>query len=62
MVAQFTLPVVEAYMQHVQDNAAESVRRVIDRLHDSQFEYEMDQGTSIKVRISVDKAKPRRQP
>jgi 5-oxoprolinase (ATP-hydrolysing) len=56
MVAQFTLPVVEAYMQHVQDNAAESVRRVIDRLHDSQFEYEMDQGTCIKVRISVDKA------
>ena len=35
MVAQFTLPVVKAYMQHVQDNAAESVRRVIDRLHDS---------------------------
>ncbi len=31
---QFTLPVVKAYMQHVQDNAAESVRRVIDRLHD----------------------------
>ena len=34
MVAHFTLPVVKAYMQHVQDNAAESVRRVIDRLHD----------------------------
>ena len=34
MVAQFTLPVVKAYMRHVQDNAAESVRRVIDRLHD----------------------------
>ena len=29
-------------MQHVQDNAAESVRRVIDRLHDSSFEYAMD--------------------
>jgi 5-oxoprolinase (ATP-hydrolysing) len=57
MVAQFTLPVVQAYMQHVQDNAAESVRRVIDRLHDSEFSYEMDQGTFIKVRISVDKAK-----
>jgi 5-oxoprolinase (ATP-hydrolysing) len=55
MVAQFTLPVVEAYMQHVQDNAAESVRRVIDRIHDASFEYEMDQGTVIKVRISVDK-------
>ena len=57
MVAQFTLPVVKAYMQHVQDNAAESVRRVIDRLHDSQYAYEMDQGTTIKVRISVDKQK-----
>jgi 5-oxoprolinase (ATP-hydrolysing) len=57
MVAQFTLPVVKAYMQHVQDNAAESVRRVIDRIHDASFEYEMDQGTWIKVRISVDKTK-----
>ena len=28
MVEQFSLPVVKAYMQHVQDNAAESVRRV----------------------------------
>jgi 5-oxoprolinase (ATP-hydrolysing) len=57
MVAMFTLPVVEAYMQHVQDNAAESVRRVIDRLHDSEFAYEMDQGTVIKVKITVDKDK-----
>src|SRR5215472_14578280 len=57
MVAQFTLPVVQAYMQHVQDNAAESVRRVIDRLHDSEFRYEMDQGCAISVRITVDKKK-----
>jgi 5-oxoprolinase (ATP-hydrolysing) len=57
MVAHFTLPVVQAYMQHVQDNAAESVRRVIDRLHDSAFEYEMDQGTFIRVKITVDKEK-----
>ena len=57
MVAQFTLPVVQAYMRHVQDNAAESVRRVIDRLHDSEFSYEMDQGTVIKVKITVDKKK-----
>src|SRR5258708_6384111 len=54
MVAQFGLPVVEAYMQHVQDNAAESVRRVIDALHDCAFAYEMDQGTWIRVKISVD--------
>ena len=39
-------------MGHVQDNAAESVRRVIDRLHDSAFAVEMDQGTVIKVRIA----------
>jgi 5-oxoprolinase (ATP-hydrolysing) len=57
MTAHFTLPVVKAYMQHVQDNAAESVRRVIDRLHDSQFSYEMDQGTVIRVKITVDKEK-----
>jgi 5-oxoprolinase (ATP-hydrolysing) len=57
MVSHFTLPVVRAYMRHVQDNAAESVRRVIDRLHDSAFTVEMDQGTAIKVRISVDKKK-----
>ncbi|MGD9767470.1 MAG: hydantoinase B/oxoprolinase family protein [Pseudolabrys sp.] len=57
MVAQFSLPVVKAYMQHVQDNAAESVRRVIDRLHDSSFSVEMDQGTVITVRIAVDKKK-----
>ena len=57
MVVHFTMPVVQAYMQHVQDNAAESVRRVIDRLHDSEFSYEMDQGTVIKVKIAVDKKK-----
>jgi 5-oxoprolinase (ATP-hydrolysing) len=57
MVTHFTLPVVQAYMGHVQDNAAESVRRVIDRLHDCAFDYEMDQGTRIKVNITVDKTK-----
>jgi 5-oxoprolinase (ATP-hydrolysing) len=57
MVVHFTLPVVKAYMQHVQDNAAESVRRVIDRLHDAEFSYAMDQGTVIKVKITVDKTK-----
>jgi 5-oxoprolinase (ATP-hydrolysing) len=57
MVRYFTLPVVRAYMRHVQDNAAESVRRVIDRLHDSAFAIETDQGNTIKVRIAVDKKK-----
>jgi 5-oxoprolinase (ATP-hydrolysing) len=57
MVRHFTLPVVRAYMRHVQDNAAESVRRVIGRLRDSAFSVEMDQGTAIKLRIIVDRRK-----
>jgi 5-oxoprolinase (ATP-hydrolysing) len=57
MVRHFTLPVVHAYMRHVQDNAAESVRRVLDRLHDSAFAVETDQGNTIRVRIAVDKKK-----
>ena len=57
MVALFGLNVVHAYMRHVQDNADESVRRVIDRLHDCEFRYEMDQGNVIAVKITVDKKK-----
>ena len=57
MVALFGLPVVHAYMKHVQDNADESVRRVLDRLHDCEFSYEADQGNVIKVTITVDRKK-----
>jgi 5-oxoprolinase (ATP-hydrolysing) len=57
VVTLFSLPVVKAYMKHVQDNAAESVRRVLDRIHNAEFAYEMDQGTWIKVKISVDREK-----
>ena len=57
MVGMFSLPTVEAYMGHVQDNADESVRRVIDRLSDSEASSVSDQGAMIKVRISVDRAK-----
>ncbi|MEK1893305.1 MAG: hydantoinase B/oxoprolinase family protein [Rhizobium sp.] len=58
MVAHFGLSVVEAYMGHVQDNAAESVRRVIDRLPDTaQYDYPTDTGQVIKVKITVDREK-----
>ncbi|MCA0046719.1 hydantoinase B/oxoprolinase family protein [Mesorhizobium sp. B283B1A] len=58
MVAHFGLDVVEAYMGHVQDNAAESVRRVLERLPDtSRYEYPTDTGQIIKVKISVDRQK-----
>ena len=56
IVRQFGLQTVHAYMGHVQDNAEESVRRVLDVLKDSSFTYPMDDGAQIAVRISVDKA------
>src|SRR5206468_3316922 len=56
MVSHFGLPVVRAYMKHVQDNAEEAVRRVLDVLKDGHFEYEMDNGAKIAVTISIDKA------
>ncbi|HEX2100659.1 MAG TPA: hydantoinase B/oxoprolinase family protein, partial [Candidatus Synoicihabitans sp.] len=57
MVEHFGLDVVHAYMRHVQDNAEEAVRRVIDVLKDGELAYEMDNGAVIKVRVSIDKAK-----
>jgi len=53
MVEQFGLDVVCAYMRHVQDNAEESVRRVIGSLRDGRFEYEMDSGARIAVTITI---------
>jgi 5-oxoprolinase (ATP-hydrolysing) len=55
MVAQFGLEVVQAYMRHVQDNAAEAVRRVIETLSDGQFRYTMDSGATIAVQVRVDR-------
>jgi 5-oxoprolinase (ATP-hydrolysing) len=48
--------VVAAYMGHVLANAEESVRRLLDRLDDGQFAYEMDNGAVVRVKISIDKA------
>ena len=56
MVAHFGLPVVRAYMQHVQDNAEEAVRRVVGALSDGHFEYEMDSGAVVRVAITVNRA------
>ena len=56
MVAQFGLDVVLAYMNHVQDNAEESVRRVITRLKDGAFTLPLDNGAQIQVAIRVNAA------
>src|SRR4030095_16236775 len=42
-------------MQHVQDNAEEAVRRVIDALTDGDFEYPLDNGARVRVSIRIDK-------
>ena len=56
IVAEFGLEVVHGYMRHVQDNAEESVRRVIGALKDGAFSYEMDDGAVINVKITIDHA------
>ena len=55
MVGHYGIEVVSAYMKHVQDNAEESVRRIIEVLKGGEFEYPMDEGSIIKVKISVDR-------
>ncbi|MET7383550.1 hydantoinase B/oxoprolinase family protein [Streptomyces sp. NPDC005526] len=55
MIEDFGLDVVQAYMRHVQDNAEEAVRRVIDALDDGEYAYETDAGAVIRVRVSVDR-------
>ena len=57
MIDQFGLDVVHAYMRHVQDNAEEQVRRVIDVMLDGEFTYSTDEGAEIKVKISFNKEK-----
>jgi 5-oxoprolinase (ATP-hydrolysing) len=54
MVDQFGVDVVQAYMRHVQDNAEESVRRVITRLKAGSFTLPLDNGARIVVAIRVD--------
>ncbi len=54
LVAEFGQDVVKAYMAHVQDNAEEAVRRVLATLSDGAFAYELDDGSVVKVAITVD--------
>ena len=55
--AAYGADVVTAYMAHVQANAEESVRRVIDRLADGAFRYPMDTGQEVVVKVTVDRAR-----
>ena len=55
IVQHFGLDVVLAYMSHVQNNAEEQVRQVLDVLKDGEFVQELDNGSEIHVRLKVDK-------
>ena len=57
VVARHGWPTVRAYMGHVMDNAEESVRRVLARIGDGSFDYTMDDGSPLRVRIAVDHAR-----
>ncbi|MBG7704036.1 hydantoinase B/oxoprolinase family protein [Streptomyces sp. MC1] len=59
MIDEFGLDVVQAYMRHVQDNAEEAVRRVIDALDDGEYAYETDSGAVIRARVRVDRTERR---
>jgi len=54
IIDEFSLDIVRAYMGHVQDNAEEMVRRVLDVLSDGQFTYPLDDGSQVSVAISID--------
>jgi 5-oxoprolinase (ATP-hydrolysing) len=55
-IDKYSLDTVEAYMQHVRDNAEESVRRAISVLNPGTFTYPMDDGCQIQVKIEIDRA------
>lgn len=54
MVEQYGRETVQAYMQHVQANAETSVRRAIEVLKDGSFQYIMDDGSEICVKLTID--------
>jgi len=54
-IDHYSLAVVQSYMNHVQDNAEEAVRRVIHALHDGEFSYALDNGAKVQVAIRIDR-------
>jgi 5-oxoprolinase (ATP-hydrolysing) len=56
VVTRYGWDMVAAYMGHVMDNAAESVRRVLAKLGSGSFDYTMDDGTPLRVAVTVDPA------
>jgi 5-oxoprolinase (ATP-hydrolysing) len=55
IAADYGRPAIDAYMAHVMAYAEEAVRRLIGRLSDGAFSYEMDNGAHVSVAIRVDR-------
>ena len=55
MIDQFGIETVHAYMNHVQDNAEESIRKAIVTLKEGKYEYELDNGEFIRVNVKINK-------
>jgi 5-oxoprolinase (ATP-hydrolysing) len=56
LVDHYGLDTVDAYMRHVQDNAEESVRRVIGALKEGEYCLPLDNGACIRVAVRIDTA------
>ena len=56
LVAHYGRPGVAAYMRHVQDNAEEQIKRVIEKLSPGRFEAPMDNGAVVRIAITPDHA------
>ncbi len=57
LIADWGQDLVLQYLQHVQDNAAECMRRTIQQLNSGHFSCTMDDGSTISVNIQINKAK-----
>jgi N-methylhydantoinase B/oxoprolinase/acetone carboxylase alpha subunit len=54
-IERYGLSTVQTYLRFVRENAATSVKRLLDSLNDGEFEYELDSGEVIHARIEVDR-------
>jgi 5-oxoprolinase (ATP-hydrolysing) len=53
LVEEYGLATVSAYMQHVQNNAENSVKRAIEVLKDGEFCLNLDTGETIQVKVEI---------
>ena len=58
----YRLNVVQNYMQHIQDYAAQAVTQLLNDIKDGDFLYTMDDGSQIRVSIRIKKSKQLKQP